>query len=471
MAPYPPKLVLPYRVSRSWLEERTLAGELVEPIHTLEIETDRLSPDFRARAAKIAKQISTEAFNTHSLKTVEVVGSGLDPFQTDVEDAGLDPQATDAITRKIGSLPELPEPTESGEALIEAYERWIRRYLDLALGAQAAWISRWSVDADLPEPLQAAPESWWKGTVGYRVGEVEETLTIDGREDVELFHEIRAGDQLHVHAGQATSPEAMVAAIEIVGSWAQLESPPASAKAAVRAYARHAERLADVAFARHWTAQRQRQGFDLEMRRWAFEHGSERLRMGITDNYRMVPVYLEERIGAEVPRFYAHLPKKNDEHAWQPRTGPSEEALRLRRAVQQRLEEVTPAGMAVPTAEIGWMKNPPEAMVDENDAFDWTQDYEGNRYRNSEMYDCAFEIIAVRGWLDRYTLMAGVYTHADGQPADFLLLRYVLNPKDYGLEGMPDPPDAVSVAAWSRIGTGDFETAPVAGAADDDIPF
>ena len=81
--------------------------------------------------------------------------------------------------------------------------------------------------------------------------------------------------------------------------------------------------------------------------------GSERLQIGIGDGYRMVPVYLEERDRAEVPRFYAHLPKKDDEHTWQPRTGPSEEALRLRRAVQERLELHAPPGGPVPDAEIG----------------------------------------------------------------------------------------------------------------------
>jgi hypothetical protein len=91
------------------------------------------------------------------------------------------------------------------------------------------------------------------------------------------------------------------------------------------------------------------------------------------------------------------------------------------------------------------------------------------------MYDCAFEIIAVRGWLGRYTLMAGVMSAGDGKPPEFLLLKHVLSPSDYGLEGMPEPPDGICLASVARtrrsdvpIDTGDFETASLT---DDDVPF
>ena len=57
MATYPPKLVLPYRVSRAWLEERTLAGDVVEPIHDFVIETDQLAAELRDRVSTLAKRV------------------------------------------------------------------------------------------------------------------------------------------------------------------------------------------------------------------------------------------------------------------------------------------------------------------------------------------------------------------------------------------------------------------------------
>lgn len=172
----------------------------------------------------------------------------------------------------------------------------------------------------------------------------------------------------------------------------------------------------------------------------------------------MVPVYLQERISAEMPRFYAHLPRKDDGQIWQPRTGPSEAALRLRRAVQDRLAQYTLPGVAVPLAEIGWMKKPPVAMCDEQHAYD--DDAWGNR--KEDIKDCAFEIIGVRKWLERYTLIASVYTDAANQPPDFLLLKYVLDPADYGLTDLPCPPNGKSLAE-NRL--------PLSLGGDDDIPF
>ena len=81
-------------------------------------------------------------------------------------------------------------------------------------------------------------------------------------------------------------------------------------------------------------------------------------------------------------------------------------------------------------------------MCDERHAYDL--DEWGNR--DDEIRECAFEIIGVKNWLGRYTLIAGVYTQADDQPPDFLLLKYVLNPTDYELEDMPLPPGGDSIA-------------------------
>lgn len=463
MATYPPKLELPYRVSRAWLEERTLVGEVVEPVHRFVIETDQLPTELRDRVAALAKRARPTEWWGPSTETVEVIGSGIDPTDHATAEGGRELYATDPIVQKLGEFPELPEPTTEPTALVEAYEAWIARYLDLSMGALAAWIDRWAVDGEPDEDGNAPnglPMTWWTRWVPYRVGTERHTFEVDGRTHLELFHKVSGASQLHSHAQMAAGAEDMKIVLDIVGGPLQLPAKPASAEELVEAYGKHIERIANLAFARHWTRQRQREGFELEMSRWAFEQGSERLRIGINDGYRMIPVYLQERITAEVPGFYAHLPKKDDKHTWQPRTGPSEEALRLRRAVQERLERHAPPGGPVPVAEIGWMKNPPVAICDERHAYD--HDDWGNR--DDEIRECAFEIIGVKGWLGRYTLIAGVYTQAEDQPPDFLLLKYVLNPTDYELEDMPLPPGGDSIAQNRK------SFAP-ASASDDDIPF
>ncbi|HEV3319614.1 MAG TPA: hypothetical protein VG053_07780 [Solirubrobacteraceae bacterium] len=463
MATYPPKLELPYRVSRAWLEEHTLAGEVVEPVHRFVIEADQMSSEMRQRVAALAKRVRPTEWWGPPTETVEVIGSGIDPTDHATTDSGRELYATDPIVQRLGEFPELPEPTSEPTALIEAYEAWISRYLDLSMGALAAWIDRWAVEGEPDEDGKGPnglPINWWVRWVPYRVGTERGALEVDGRTHLELFHKVAACSQQQSHAQMAAGSEDMKIVLDIVGDPLQLETKPVDVEDLVEAYSEHMERIINLAFARHWVRQRQREGFDLEMSRWAFERGSERLKIGISDGYRMIPVYLHERISAEVPGFYAHLPKKDDKHTWQPRTGPSEEALRLRRAVQERLERYAPPGGPVPTAEVGWMKNPPLAMCDERHAYGY--DEWGNR--EDEIQQCAFEIIGVKNWLGRYTLIAGVYTQAEDQPPDFLLLKYVLNPTDYELEDLPMPPGGDSIAQ-------NHQNFTPASAGDDDIPF
>jgi hypothetical protein len=462
MATYPPTLQLPYRVSRAWLEQRTLAGEVVAPFHSLQLQTDQLSPDLRERVALLAKRVRVKMPTDTPHPRVEVIGSGLDPTDHATDETGREIVSVGPVVSRIGELPELAEPSTSAEELLDAYEVWVSRYLDLSLGAIAAWIDRWAVDGEADEDGAAPnglPITWWRRWVHYRVADKQHQLAIDGRTQLEDFQGAAASSQLYFHAWNSAGQEDMDVALDIVGGPLTLPFVPDAPKELLAARAAHVRRTTDLAFARYWTRQRQRNGFDLEMRRWAAEHGSDRLKMGITDDYRMVPVYLRERIASDAPRFYAHLPKKDDKHAWQPRTGPSEEALRLRRAVQDRLRERAPSGALVASAEIGWMKNAPPAMCDEDHAYE--QDEWGNR---EDLKQSAFEVIVVREWLGRYTLIAGVFTKAEDQPPDYLLLQYVLSPEDYGLEGLPKPPSGYSLAQ-------NAENPFAPGVADDDIPF
>jgi hypothetical protein len=462
MATYPPKLALPYRVGQAWLEEHTLAGDVVKPVHNLTVATDELSQGSRDRVAVLAKRIFTLPFEFGD--GLEVVGSAVGAGTSIEDDDGRELHQAGPIVEKIGELPELAEPTVSAEALLDAYEAWISRYLDLSLGAVASWIARWSMDGELDDKGRlpnGASRKWWIHTIAYREGETGRTIDIDGRSNLDLFYRASAAGQVFAHARRNVDKEDIDAVLDIAGTRAQLAGKLMDLGELVSAYEQYCNRVSDLVFARHWTRQRQRDGFELEMRRWTLEHGSERLKMGVTDGYRMIPVYLNERIAAEVPGFYAHLPTHEDKHTWQPRTGPSEEALRLRRTVQERLNMHKPPGAPAAVAGIGWIKNPPPQMCDERYAYD--NDEWGNP--EDEIKGTPFEIIAVKEWLGRYTLMAAVYTKADEQPPDYLLLKHVLDPRLYELEEMPLPPDGKSIAA-----NAEFSPFPPSGG-DDDIPF
>ncbi|MFI4977490.1 MAG: hypothetical protein ACHQC8_02250 [Solirubrobacterales bacterium] len=462
MATYPPKLTLPYRVGKTWLEERTLAGDVAQLIHTVTIDTDQLSQGSRDRVTALAKRIDTLPFEFGD--GLEVIGSAVDAGACIKDDDGQELHQAGPIVEKIGDLPELAEPTVSAETLLDAYEAWISRYLDLSLGAVASWIAHWATKLEANDKGRlpnGASQELWIHTIVYSDGETDRTVQIDGRSNLDLFYRASAAGQMFTRVKREVDEGDMDAALDIVGARTQLAGKLMDIGDLVAAYEQYCDRISNLAFARHWTRQRQRDGFELEMRRWTLEHGSERLKMGVADGYRMIPVYLNERIVAEVPGFYAHLPTKDDKHTWQPRTGPSEEALLLRRAVQDRLNRHAPPGAKPPLADIGWIKIPPLQMCDEHYAY--SDDEWGNR--EDEIKGTPFEIIVVRDWLGRYTLMAAVYTETAEQPPNYLLLKHVLHPDAYGLEEMPLPPDGESIAA-----NADFESFSLS-SGDDDIPF
>jgi hypothetical protein len=461
MATYPPRITLPYRVSKRWLEERILAGEIVEPRHELTIELDRVDPEFRARAVAISKQVKPWVAG------VEVIGSGIRPGDSFPDGSDDGPSVVDPVEERIGSLPELPEPSFDPMDLIDAYERWIERYQDMAAGALAAWIDRYADDDEFGLVVNA---DWWLRTIQWRVGDgPTRVCALDGRKDLPLFQRARGAWQAVEVAKAEGDDQAWEAAEEVVGTIVELPRKSADSGELVSAFEDLCERLAELTRAHMWTRQRQREGFDLEMRRWAFEKGSERLQMGIEDGYRMIPVYLTERIALEIPGFYAYLPKQRDGVSWQPRTGPSQAALTWRRAVQEQIDDHCPPGMTSPTAEIVWMKAPPEEMCDTSSGAYWVVDPDGEYQRRR----VPFESIVVPEWLGRYTLIAGLISEAFTVP-DYLLLKHVLHPDEYLLKGLPQPPEggATIPDCDIPIDTGDFDSAPISpGVADDDIPF
>jgi hypothetical protein len=456
---YPPSITLPYRVANAWLEEQILAGKLVDCYQTFVLEPDKLDPKTRERAVTVWKHVQP---HDHF---VEVIGSGITdvdyfPRTTDTPNA----TAFGPIQERIGLQPELPAPTEDPRVLLDAYEGWIKRYIDLAGMALAVWIDEMATDQEIDEDdrLLGLTESWWQHTVRWRLSESAPRETVvDGRKNLELFQRCRGAWQAVRRARDTTDAEACRASNQIVGTIIELAKKPSSVEELVAAYEDYCERLSNIALAHFWARQQRRDNFNRQMSLWALDHGSERLRIGIADGYRMVPVYLNERISREVPGFYAYLTKDDESSGWQPRTGPSAPALQLRRAVQARLEQHAQDGETAPTATIVWMKDPPNEMCDVEKRTIYDE------WGNAEGLETEpFEAVVAENWLGRYTLIAAVVSE-DVVPPDYVRDEHLLDGETYGLDDLP-----VRLRRRSDVpvDTSDFG-APSAAPADDDIPF
>jgi hypothetical protein len=454
---YPAKLSLHYRVGNAWLEERTLAGEIVKADHEIDIDLDQLDDMQREDAVALARTLDKESVAWVTTRTPVIVGSGIDPGAT-VDNDFMD----QSILAAIGTVPQLAKPTRDQARVIEAWTAWVRQYKELAPAAFQSFVSRWADDAAKPDDKGQLPNgantAWWTEQIGARPpGGRPKRFTIDGAKSPELFLRARAARQRINHAKTAVDKSDLALAVGIVGSYPNVEDE--QAESVVAAFESYAERASNLAFARFWTGQRQKAGFEQEMVRWAAREGSERLKLGLQDGYRMTPVYLQERITAEVPGFYAHLPGKDDARLWQPRTGPSEAALKLRRAVQDRMRTANPYAGTPPEVQIGWIKDPPAAMCDLE-----TRSYQHGPYdEDCGLLEDPFEVIVVPDWLGRYVLLAAVWTDQEPQPPDYVLMKHVLDPAEYELGGeLPLRPPGLTAKDARRTARQP---------ADDDIPF
>lgn len=458
MAAYPINFSLPYTVSKAWLEERILAGDLVEPRQEIKIEFDRLTETQRERALDIFFKVRTRGL------LLEVMPSGISPQDGAYayhDDEGESPLVVDPVVAKIGFVPELPAPTVDPDEIFDAYEAWIRRYCDLAGGAAAQWIESWAKDelpADGYDRDTGVSASSWLEQITWRVGQRHRSCEVDGRKSLELYLRAHAAQLLRKYAMESVDDEDSAAALGIIGRVVELERAPISWEDLVAAFEDYAERLARLAFARYWIRLRARETFDLEMNRWVHACGSERLRMGLEDGYRMIAVYLRERLDEELPGFYAWLPKENEPTVWQARTGPTAEALAMRRAVQDKLAEHTPEGIEVSEARIGWVKNVPDAICDAGRRTVY------DSWGDGETRNDSFEVIVVPDWMGRYALIAAVDSPEVPAP-DYVLNEYVLQPDRYGLPAPPVRRQSVPVDI------SDFAAVPPSASSDDDIPF
>jgi hypothetical protein len=439
MSTSPEVLELTYLVDREWFEREVLAGRDAERIHKIRFRPDDLDEDFAKQALKIEDSIVTDQPGR-----IEVHGTGINPRAEDPDADEISPTREETmdgpIISQIGWLPELPEPTVDPEAVIVAWEEWLNAYRGASLDALRQWAERWHPgDA---EGESRGNESWWRVTLPYRVddgdGDRVRSITFDGLRDLELFQRVRSAKSRLDHAGRLTTLDDGIVADQALGSELVVDNEtffvgakPEDREALVESYERFAERWRRVALAAKENRLRRKGAFDRGMREWADEYGSERLRLGLEDGYRMTAVYLEERLGSEFPGFYAWSEPDPERH-WNPRVGPTETALIGRRQVQESLES---SGSSL-KAEVVWMTDPPKEMRESWWDADWVDD--------DNVGPC--EVIIVRGWLDRYTLVGPV--SSDEAPI----------PKGYTWE---------PVFGSRPVETSDFES----GGGEDDIPF
>jgi hypothetical protein len=228
----------------------------------------------------------------------------------------------------------------------------------------------------------------------------------------------------------------------------------------------------------HNTARRAKvPDFDVEMERWAKENGSDRLRLGIEDGYRMNARYLTERIAAEVPGMFA-MPANSAKRKWAVKAAsPSESALRLRRRIAAAIARTAPPNLdGRPEAEIVVVKDPPHEIFEPDSGVGTGDGLVGSDLPSRTGWPWTvgdygevvgvdpkpFEAVVVKHWLGRFHLIGAVATKGRRPPG----IWAVPNPDHFEDDGtvIAQDPDRPTPAAAKR-------KPPEPPGKDDDIPF
>lgn len=461
---------LSYLASREWLETEMLSGQRVRSRH------QRLSVDLESVPDETSKRISAildETGLSEDSQKVEVFDSGVNPWITYVWNDGRKLKMDEPILLAIGALPELTKPTDHIESVLAAWEDWLASYKTIALevieGLQTDQPAH-HLKADWSHEFDALPS--FDITFGDGM-----TTTIDWSMDPECIRDALAGSAWLRAAKKRFPSSSFDAAAEATSlppnKWiSQIKELPPSEQATH--YLRQKKRLFLAAKAHDRAVRSSVFSFEAEMRKWASDHGSERLQLGIEDGYRMNARYLAERLAKEAPGFYA-MAAQSAESGWASKaSSPSEEALRLRRAVQIALDAHAPSNVdGIPEAEIVVVKSPPhqiylaesnsrfpsDAGLPARDGWPWWTDQHENVIGGDPI---PFEAVVVRNWLGRFHLIGAV----DSPGSRSKMIWAIPDLEDFGPLGniTPSNPDAEPPNA-ARI------KPPKPDNNDDDIPF
>lgn len=466
---------LRYLASREWMASAIDAGQAIQ--HRQQI----LQIDLEDLPAKLVKRVEAVAdgfllIQVRKKDRICVLDSGIDPElsfgPTKKELTPLDKPVIDSI----GVLPELPSPTDDPLEVVEAWEAWIEEYKAKALAA----IERLAADppaAGRDEGFFVGPVRWDAVNISFGDG-LSTQITLDT--GAEAIRDARAGKLWNWATAQKFSSESLAAATEAtdmapveVHNCFELMEPARLAAL----FLGQAKKRYQVAKAHH-NARRMKVGdFDVEMTDWAKRRGSERLRLGIEDGYRMNSRYLDERIAAEAPGMYA-MPASAATDGWATKANsPSEEALRLRRRIAAAMACNAPPNLdGQPKAEIVIVKNPPHqiyfadsGLMTENglvggdlphrDGWPWAVNFDDEVVGSGPI---PFEAVVVKHWLGRFHLIGAVAGQNGSGPPGIWAIPNINFYEDDGTVIAQDP-DAPTPNAAKRK--------PPEPAKEDDIPF
>lgn len=402
---------LRYQASREWMEEEILSGRpLDHRRHTLCIDPAVLSVDLQARL----ESLLDGAVYLEDLERVLVLDSGLNPSLSFGPNQENFVPMDDLVVSRIGILPEIPRPTDQAVDVISAWETWMELYRSTALIAIESLIQESPARGRGSDNRKVK----WSGRAvelhGFR-------FAVSPSDGPQAMQDIRAGLAWGKRANELFAAESTSAAKEATGpSREEVQAWYEDGEAEIFAshYRLWAKRFYAAAKAHDRALRSDVLDFDAEMERWAGEFGSERLRLGIADGYRMNARYLSERLAAEAPGFYA-MPTRAATEGWAKRANsPSEAALRLRRAVEAAITKSAPKNIdGPPRIEIAEVVDPPVeiyiaqgqegpyADLPDPRGWDWKPDNSGGTYGKGPQ---PFEAVIVHGWLSRFTLIGAV---------------------------------------------------------------
>ncbi len=403
-----PTFTLPYQASRKWMQSRILAGEpLTNRKLDLEVELGELDEEFRDRLDQLQFEATWDSDGR-----VTVFDSGVDPAATYGEsESDARPMDADVIER-VGRLPELPEPTDKIETVVASWEQWLESYKDAALTVISAFNAQppaYGTDGS----IFAIEVEWGPVRLDFGNG-VTSAITL---EDGDLAVRDAKAAWSRIEYMQAHLPSESVKAAEE----AVTPSPSTGKTLAELKPGDRAAKFLQLARKRHEVAQAHARArltgepdFEAEMSNWAADHGSERLRLGLEDGYRMHARYLAERLAAEAPGFFA-MPVRGTPKDWAAvQSSPSERALRLRRLVEAAMRAHAAEGDVEPKVQIVTVRKPPHQIYrpdsDSSDypsrrGWDWDYDYDGDLIGGIAK---PFEAVVVLNWLGRYHLIGAV---------------------------------------------------------------
>jgi hypothetical protein len=417
---------LRYLASRQWMESEILAGRVIQHrVQTLVVDLSELDQPLveRIEAIRDAVMITT----VRKRRSVCVLDSGIDPDlrfgATKEQIAPIDAPIVEAI----GTLPELPIPTEDVGEIVQAWEDWVEGYVAEGLKV---------IEGLNENPPAVGDDGFldvaWEGvTISFGDGLAAEITPEDGALAV---RDARAGRLWNWAAAKRFSSESVAAAREAVAVppsesrfWlAELEPKDLATRFVERSRKRYS-----AAKAHHSARSAKVPDFETEMRRWAAECGSDRLRLGLEDGYRMNARYLAERIAAEAPGMYAMSVSSAKEDWATKAASPTAPALKLRRRIAAAMARNAPPNLdGTPETEIVVVKKPPHEIyradpgfetesgvigtdLPSRDGWPWVVDpYDDPVARDPR----PFEAVVVKHWLGRFHLIGAVADEQRGGP-------------------------------------------------------